>query len=93
MSVNTLGQRANIWRAVRNLSLDPAQIAVKLGEEIGEVDRALVGLFEQRPGRGDLVQEAAQSVIVLASLVEAVYPGTDLYDAVEQEMDRLGAPS
>lgn len=88
----TLGQRANVWRRANNYSTEPFKVATKLTEEIGEVARALVGIDERRAGRGDLVQEAAQSVIVLAALLDIVFPGNDLLAAVEAEMDRSGAP-
>lgn len=91
MSEPTIGQRANAWRERRGLDKTPPWIMAKLSEEIGEVARALVGEFEQRPGRGDVVQEAAQSIIVLASLVDAVRPGYDVFAAVDAEMERLGA--
>jgi hypothetical protein len=86
-----LGARANVWRRSHNLIDEPFAIATKLGEEFGEVCRALVGEFEQRPGRGDVVQEAAQTIIVLASLIDRVRPGADLFAAVQDEMQRLDA--
>lgn len=88
----TVGERANAWRRRRSLSTDPGWITAKLLEEAGELARAVIGRFEEREGRGDPVQEAAQTVIVIASLLDAVAPGTDLYAAVETELDRLGAP-
>lgn len=84
-----LGRRANLWRTRNGLSIDPAVVMTKLTEEIGEVARALMGELENRPGRGDMVQEAAQSILVLASLIETRHPGTDLFDEAVKEMDRL----
>ena len=86
-----IGPRANAWRVGRGLSTDPPWIATKLTEEVGELASALVGDFEQRPNRGDVVQEAAQVVIVVASLLDRVRPGVDLFAAVVAEMERLGA--
>lgn len=53
--------------------------------------RALIGEWEEREGRGDAVQEAAQTVIVLASLINITHPEADLFQAVLDEMERLGA--
>ncbi len=86
----TLGARSTAWRASKGYSLDPARVMVKITEELGEVARALTGDFEDRPGRGDVLEEAAQTVIVLASLVH-IHCGEDLLAAVEAEMAKHGA--
>ena len=86
-----VGKIATRLRAARNYSVAPADVCNKLFEEAGEVARALVGELEGREGRGDLVQEAAQTIIVLASLVFITHPEADLDDAVAQEMLALAS--
>ena len=90
MGEPTIGQRANAWRRSRHLSTDPVWIMAKATEELGEVARALVGIKESRDGRGDLRQEVAQTMIVLASLVDVMFEA-DALDDVLAELSRLGA--
>jgi NTP pyrophosphatase (non-canonical NTP hydrolase) len=73
------------------LSSAPTIVLCKLTEEVGEVAKALIGEWESREGRGDPVQEAAQVIIVLASLIHITHPEADLFAAVWDEMERLGA--
>lgn len=87
----TLGARATAWRIAHGFGAELAWVAIKWGEEYGEVLRALVGEHEHREGRGDVMREAAQSVIVLASLLNLRDPEADLFAAVRDEMERLGA--
>lgn len=87
----TMGQRVWQWRMNRGLDASPGWIAAKLLEEAGETARAVIGSHEGRKDRGDILQEAAQTVIVLMALVESILPGSDLYAAVDREMERLGA--
>lgn len=89
----TFPQRAADW--ARN-TLDPATITplgrvAKLAEEVGEVAQAVVGDVESRTGRGEAVAEAAQAVLVLATLVGLHYPDRDLLDEALWELDRLVA--
>lgn len=92
MSVlNEIAERSEKWHRSRGLSFDPSRLGNKLAEEAGEVHRALVGILEYRDGRGDIVQESAQTLIVLLSLLRAVRPDVDLLDAVLAEMERIGA--
>jgi hypothetical protein len=88
----TVPERARAWRTRRfGDGAGPFGIMSKATEEIGEVARALVGEMEGREGRGDLVQEAAQTIIVLASLCALRHPDRNVFQAVLDEMARLGA--
>ncbi len=49
-----------------------------------------MGEIEGREGRGDLVQEAAQVILVLTSLVHLTHPDADLVLALSNEASRLG---
>jgi NTP pyrophosphatase (non-canonical NTP hydrolase) len=90
MSLDSIGARSTAWRLVHGLSAEPFAVMAKATEELGEVARALVGDYEGRPGRGDVTQEAAQTIIVLASLV-SIHAGRDVMEEVHAEMRRLGA--
>lgn len=84
------------WREAKVLSAEwmlPTETAIisKLFEEGGEFARAVVGRIENRPGRGDPLQEAAQTIIVLLAYFGIHDPKADLYAAVRAEMKRLGA--
>lgn len=91
MDDGQLGIRANRWRESRGYSTEPGMVGFKLLEEAGEVAKAVIGQLEGREGRGDPLQEAAQTIIVLAALIHLVDPGADLYGAVENEMAANGA--
>jgi len=84
-------QRSAVWRMRKFPDSTALGIVAKLLEESGEVARAVIGDHEHRNGRGDAVQEAAQCVIVLASLVGCHYPDRDLFAEVASEMERIGA--
>jgi len=85
----SVGRRMLVWREDRWPGATPFHVYTKAAEELGEVGRALLAGFENRTGRGDLVDEAAQTILVLASLCEQVAPDRDLWDAVLAELDRL----
>ena len=87
----SLGARATAWRRSKGFSCDPAVVVAKLTEEVGELARALIGEWEKRPGRGDPLQEGAQVMIVLASLLDITHPEADVFQEVREEMKRLGA--
>lgn len=88
-TMRDLGRVATEWRHAKGYDTHPAWVGLKLVEEVGETVRALIAEHEGRPGRGDVVQEAAQTVIVLASLLHIVHPEASLFDEVMKEMDRL----
>lgn len=88
-TLTDFGALSTAWRVRKNLSTDPGWVMTKATEELGEVARALVGEYEQREGRGDLVQEVAQTIIVLCSLLQITHPEADIHEAVTAEMLRL----
>jgi len=61
----------------------------KLLEEAGELARACIGDLEGRPDRGHAPQEAAQVVLIVASLIGIFYPGYDLFADLVDELERL----
>lgn len=88
--MSCVGARSSAWRQRNGLSNHPFAVMAKATEELGEVARALIGEQEARPGRGDLVREAAQTIIVLASLVWETHR-VDVIREINDEMQRMGA--
>lgn len=95
-----LQKRAGIWRENKPLPVDgergwipptPTNIVAKLLEEAGEVSTAVIGLAENRPDRGDPIQEAAQVVLVLLSYAAIHHPDRCLFTEVLAEAQRAGA--
>lgn len=91
IDLRLVGQVSTGWRIANGLSTHPGWVMTKATEELGEVARALVGEQEQREGRGDMIQETAQTIIVLASLLNIRHPEADLAKAIADELRRLGA--
>lgn len=91
LTLDEIGALATAARDRRRWSSAPEWIMVKVAEEVGEVARALGGEAEGRPGRGDLTQEVAQSVILLTVLLHVTRPTADLDDAVRAELVALQA--
>jgi NTP pyrophosphatase (non-canonical NTP hydrolase) len=63
-------------------------VIAKAAEELGELSRAIIGEHEHRPDRGDPVHEAAQVVLVIASLVGRFYPDRNLLEEAYDELCR-----
>jgi hypothetical protein len=61
----------------------------KLLEEAGELSRACIGKIEGRPNRGDPGDEAAQIVLVVASIIGIYFPDRDLFADVIRELERV----
>lgn len=78
-----------VWHKAVHPNKEVLDLLAKLTEEVGEVARALVGELEGRPGRGDVCDEAAECVLVLATLVGRFYPHRDLLVDAAAELDRL----
>lgn len=87
-------RRIAAWRAERwSDTVHQTGLVAKAAEELGEMARAVISDLEGRRGRGDVVDEAAQVIVVLAALVGIHYPERDLFQAVLDELTRLGVPS
>jgi NTP pyrophosphatase (non-canonical NTP hydrolase) len=65
---------------------DPLWRALKLGEEAGEVQGAVVKMAEGRKTLADLTTETAQLVICAMALAESA--GFDLHSAITAEWER-----
>lgn len=76
------------WHAARFPDHGPFVVLVKAAEELGEIARALTGENEHRAGRGDVCDEAAQLVCVLASFVGRFYPHRNLLADARAELAR-----
>lgn len=92
--------RCGVWRQSKPEPVDgergwipPTQtnIAAKLLEEAGEFSKAVIGQLENRPDRGDPVQEAAQVFLVLLSWAGIHHPDRCLLTEVLDEAERAGA--
>lgn len=89
LDVDSLQARATAWRA-RQPWPDSAELRLgKASEELGELWRAHIGRSERRPDRGDVGQEAAQTVLCLMSFLGKFYPRVDLLAEVRAELDRI----
>lgn len=91
MIASALQDRCVEWHCARFPDHDKWLVLAKLTEEVGELARAMIAEHEGRPGRGDPVQEAAQSALCLFTLIGRVYPEADLLEAVEAEYQRVSA--
>ena len=81
-------KRSAAWRRAKFPGSTPTDVLAKLLEEAGELSRAVIGQLESRPGRGDVVQEAAQTILVISSLIGELYPQANLTNAVIEELYR-----
>lgn len=88
LEVYGISQRAAKWRRAKFPGSTPTDVLAKLLEEAGELSRAVIGQLEDRPNRGDVVQEAAQTILVISSLIGELYPQANLMDAVIEELHR-----
>ena len=97
MNVNMVKLQDEIakWRLQKTndegwLFPDDAVVCAKAGEELGEFIRAVFGKLENRPDRGDPLQEAAQTILVLMSYFGFQEEPYDLMQALVEECQRLG---
>lgn len=88
VAMPTLQRRCVAWHEHRFPDADQWKHFTKVVEEVGEVARAMVGDNEGRPGRGDVVDECAQVVLTLVTLVGRWYPDRDLLVETLAEMSR-----
>lgn len=87
-----IGKAANRWRDDHHPTSTTWPLVLnKATEELGELARALLAEHEHRPGRGDPIEEAAQLVIVIASLVQLTHPGTNLGERIIDHLRTYGA--
>lgn len=86
-----LQARCAAWTEDRFPNDSPDRRMAKLLEEAGEFSRAVIGRLEGRAGRGDIGQEAAQVVLVVASTLGRWFPEYDLLTELAREMERVGA--
>lgn len=93
--MNDLQLRITEWHKARFPDAEVAHVALKLGEETGEVQsgvNALVGK-NSATGDGDLVGEAADVVICAFVLLGRWGGGEELLEAVEQKLAILTNPN
>lgn len=83
----TLQRLSAIWVAENHPDDDLPWRLVKLGEEVGELNRAVIAQREGRPDRGDPEREAAQVFLVLLSIADLL--DFDLITAGENEYYRV----
>lgn len=81
-------QRCAAWRMEKFPDDDISWVIAKATEELGECSRAVIGEREKRPDRGDPVSEAAQVVLVMASLVGQFYPDRNIFVEAYDELCR-----
>lgn len=81
-------ERCALWHRAKFPSGTPELKLVKLTEEVGELARAFIADLEGRSGRGDVGDEAAQCVLVLASFIGCHYPHRDLLADAMVELRR-----
>lgn len=82
----TFQERCANWRREKYPDSDIWMVLCKATEELGELHRAVIGEHEGREGRGDPVHEAAQVVLVIASLVGQYYPDRDVLAEAYHEL-------
>jgi NTP pyrophosphatase (non-canonical NTP hydrolase) len=88
-SMAEIQERSLAWRRKHFPETDVVHAVAKLAEEVGELARAVIAETEHRTGRGDVVQEAAQVVLIVASIVAWTHPDRDLMEAMRSEIARL----
>jgi hypothetical protein len=88
LDMSDVQDRAAAWVLAKFPESTQADRLAKLLEEAGEFARACIGQYEQRPGRGDVGVEAAQTVLVIASLIGRYFPDIDLFAEVRLELAR-----
>lgn len=88
-SIADLTDSSARWHAARYPDHTQWLQISKLLEEAGELARAAIGQHEQRPHRGDVVEEAAQTILVVMTIIGRWYPedaGERLQRAILNEL-------
>jgi NTP pyrophosphatase (non-canonical NTP hydrolase) len=84
-----LQQRAARWHIAAFPERNLDRLFAKGTEEWGEIARALVGEEEDRPDRGDVVDECVDTVVCLLVLVGQHYSDRNLLAEVVKHLTKL----
>jgi hypothetical protein len=92
--VSDLQQRIAEYHHLRFPTAGPEHVALKAAEEVGEVCSAVNGMVSKGDfGKGDVVGEAADCVLVLLALVGRWFDGRNLLAEVEARLARNMDPN
>lgn len=83
-------ERCVAWHTAKFPDKTPAELLNKATEELGELARAFTGEQEHRPNRGDVCQEAGQTILTVVTFLGR-YKGKDATVEANAELDRLEA--
>lgn len=89
INCRNIQERCARWHQIAfpDRSLD--RLFAKTVEELGEVAKALVGEEEDRPGRGDVVSECADTILCLITIVGQHYPERNILSEVVRTLIQL----
>lgn len=87
--------RAVAWHERRFPNAEPWFVGLKLGEECGEVQSAILGdhAGESATGSGDVEEETADVLIAMLVLLGRWYPDADLIDAADAKLATMSDPA